>query len=240
MQKPLILSLTFAVVFTGCSAFKKSQTWQQVVDQRADQIAADTAKSGYPNRLHAVLAARNVEHKVVTYQYRYLTPLREEAVGSGQAVLYRDTTTPGAPWWATDDRASFPVWVPNGGVDQQVSFFLRHKAEVIAQHEFPAGGEGKAFDGAPAIAAPLAPTDSPARLAQARRVQPQRIARVAPRPATLAAATAKPVVLPGSLTSIEERFDKIFRTVHGTTFDPHSSLDRQKMAQMRATRSAEL
>lgn len=233
MHQPLILSLVAAIALTGCSAFRKSQTWQDVVDQRHDRVASGNSKAGYPDRIHAVLAARNVEHRIVTYQYRYQTRLREEAVGTGRMVLYRDAHTAESPWWVADESAAYPVWVPNGPVDRQVSFFLRHRAEVIEQQEFPAG-DGKSL--APASSDPMSP--DAALLAKARRPAPKLIARAQPRPAAPEPIAAGPDGRSEWLASMERNFDALFRARHGSAFDPRSSTDRQKMAQLRQLLSA--
>jgi hypothetical protein len=243
MHKSLFISLAFLVVLPGCSAFKKSQTWQQVVDNRADRLAA-AGKAGYPDKLHAVLAAQNVEHKIVTYQYRYKTRLREEAIGTGKAVLYRDTTTPESPWWAMDENTGFPVWVPNKSLDRQVSFFLRHDAEILAQQDFSGGSGGKSFDNAPQLTAPAA---TPRILAQTRKPDEKARRKARPMASAVVGATAGTSVSPGVrfawLTSLEHRFDEKFRATHGTDFDRNSSADRQKMVELRqalASRNEEI
>lgn len=240
MQKPLIVLLASALVLTGCSAFKKSQTWQRVVDSRNDRLADGTGKSTQADRLHAVLAAENVEHKIVTYQFRYRTRLREEAVGTGKAVIYRDTVTPDSPWWVMDENAAFPVWVPNENPDRQLSFYLRRNAEVLAQQDFPAGGSHKSFDAAPAIAAP---DSAPPMLARARKPATTVIARVKVKRADVEVLAAVPATrdVPAEVLDFaqpDRRFDALFRTTHGTRFDPRSSADRQKMVELRQTLTA--
>ena len=239
VHKPLFTAFTLVVVLTGCSAFKKSQAWQQVVDNRADRLAAGTAKSGYPDKLHAVLAAQNVEHKIITYQYRYKTRLREEAVGTGKAVLYRDPATPDSPWWAMDENTGFPVWVPNESHDRQMSFFLRHDAEILAQQDFPVGSGGKSFDAAPRLAVPGA---APAMFALTRKSGMNARAKAKPAaPAAIAVASeASDKAVPRSvwLASPESHFDEKFRAAHGTAFDRNSSADRQKMVQLRRALAA--
>ena len=100
----------------------------------------------YAARLHDVLSSHGVEHKVITYQYRYTTRLRDEAVGTRTAVIYRDTSSGTHQWWLKNDRLNKPVWLPNGELNRQVSFYLRRKAEVIEQKNYPAkGGSSKAM-----------------------------------------------------------------------------------------------
>lgn len=234
MHQPLFTALTLVALLTGCSAFKKSQTWQQVVDNRADRLAAGAGKSGYPDKLHAVLVAQNVEHKIITYQYRYKTRLREEAVGTGKAVLYRDPATPDSPWWAMDENTGFPVWVPNESLDRQMSFFLHHNAEILAREDFPVGSGGKSFDTAPRLAVPAA---APAMFAQMRKADMNPRAKAKPATPAAIAVTAGASDDSGQrsvwLASPESHFDEKFRAAHGTAFDRNSSADREKMVQLR-------
>jgi hypothetical protein len=145
MQKPLALSIAACLGLAGCNVFQKSETWNQAVRVRPAETARDPDPSNaYAAKLHAALAGRGVEHKVVVYQYRYTTRLREEAVGTRTAVIYRDDTNRRYPWWLKDDRLNNPFWLPNGNLDNQVSFYVRRKAEVIETKDYPPqGGSGK-------------------------------------------------------------------------------------------------
>lgn len=234
MKLSLFISSGLALTLVGCSAFKKSATWQKVVENRADRVAVrDGDTSRYPEHLHATLAAQNVEHKIVTYQYNYKNRQREEAVGVGRAVFYRDTTTPGSQWWAMDESRGFPVWVPDEGVERQVAFFARRNAQVVTQQVFPAGEGNKTFDTVPAMASPLAPAAAPARVARTtpRQTVPVSTADSVPPPPQPAAEDS--AARAEWLDSVERRFDDAFRSKHGTPFDRHSSTDRQKMALLR-------
>jgi hypothetical protein len=94
--------------------------------------------------MHRVLSDDAVEHKLVTYQYRYTTRLREEAIGTRTAVIYRDNHSPNYPWWLVDERTRKPVWLPNGDVQKQVQFYAQHHTEIVDVKEFPTGaGSGK-------------------------------------------------------------------------------------------------
>ncbi len=229
MKKPPIVPLAFAMVLTGCSAFKTSQTWQNVIDHRADRIATADGKSAYADRLHTVLAERNVEHKIVTYQFRYRTRLREEAVGAGTAVIYRDPATPKHPWWMIDENTAVPVWVPNGQPDRQLSFFLRRNAEVLGHTHF-APGDGKSFDAAPSVGAPVASSPYFAKRAASGARMIARGKSTGGRLEVVAAAPEHTAPAPSARPDI--RFDALFRTTHGTPFDPRSSADRQKMVEL--------
>jgi hypothetical protein len=169
MLKPLSLSLAVAVTLTGCAAFRKSQTWEKVVENRSDRIAA--RGGDYTNELHKVLTSDNVEHKVVTYEYRYRTRLREEAVDTRTAVIYRDATTPNYPWWIMDEHLSTPRWLPNGEVDRQVQFFIGAPAQVLTRQDFPGDGSGssKATEHARRSAFLLARSNRPAPVQRSSR-----------------------------------------------------------------------
>ncbi|MDB6150514.1 MAG: hypothetical protein JWQ44_1962 [Chthoniobacter sp.] len=154
MHPSIYLSLIVALACTGCSVFQKSQTWQKVIDTRTERTAG--GGEAYNDQLHQTLASENVEHKVITYQYRYKTRLREDAVGTGTAVIYRDSTNPSNPWWIMDEHLAAPVWLPNEDVDRQVKFYLRRDAQVLAQQDYPAGDRSKEATEQPAMAAPSA------------------------------------------------------------------------------------
>jgi len=147
LQKPLALSIALCLGLSGCQVFDKSETWETVMQVRPGQSVRDPDPShAYASRLHAALASRGIEHKVITYQYRYTTRLREEAVGTRTAVIYRDASSGAHQWWLKDDRLNKPVWLPNGELNRQVSFYLRRKAEVIEEKNYPAkGGSSKAM-----------------------------------------------------------------------------------------------
>jgi hypothetical protein len=141
MLKPLLTAL-ICCLFSGCAAFTTSQTWQKVVHVRPDSFSdqADTSDA-YAAKLHRVLKAASVDHKVVTYEYHYLTCLREEAVGTHTAVLYRDNIDPKNPWWLMEDRLAKPVWVSGDHLDDQVAFYIHHHVDVVNEKDFPANGE---------------------------------------------------------------------------------------------------
>ena len=145
MQKPLALTIAACLGLTGCHVFEKSETWSQVVSVRPGEAAFDPDPShAYAAKLHAALAARGVEHKVVVYQYHYTTRLNEEALGTRTAVVYRDDTDASYPWWLKDERVNNPFWLPNGDLNKQISFYIRRNAEVIETKDYPArGGSGK-------------------------------------------------------------------------------------------------
>jgi hypothetical protein len=228
----LIPALLVVITLCGCQVFRRSDTWAKVTEVRVDTRSSHDPSSAYADELHRTLASERVEHKIVTYQYRYTTRLREEAVATRTAVIYRDQNTPGYPWWLMDDRTGKPVWLPNGDVQKQVQFYLRDRAEVVELREFASDGStsGKATVSDSA-------TERPGVLARIGRS----ISRVAgrSRPANererreefLRARTG---IEEQAIASVsEEQLAKLFREKHGTTYDPASSLDREKMAALR-------
>jgi hypothetical protein len=268
MQKQISLSLAVALTLTGCSVFKKSQTWEKVTKAKPDVRAEADPSKAYASQLHRELAKDNVEHKVVTYQYRYRTRLREEAVGVRTAVVYKDNTNPNNPWWIMDERLGKPVWLPNDQLDKQVAFYLRRNAEIVEQHDFTSPGSGDEIRTAPAAApaqsvaiaratrarqSPNAPVTVIAR-AKAQPVKSQSVAAPEPLSAVVA---IEPLPAPpqdrvpwirparfapsgpsASASGIEPSAapadaSELFREKHGTTYDPASHLDREKMQLLR-------
>lgn len=253
MQKPLALSIAVCLGFTGCQVFERSEAWEQAVRTRPAETWRDPDPSrAYAAKLHRVLADRGIEHKVVTYQFRYTTRLREEAVGTRTAVIYRDTRPSKFPWWLKDDRRHLPFWLPNGSLDRQVSFYIRRPAEIIEEKSYPAGGSsGKA------VAAKAAPRPSFAKVTAPLRknaaTKPAKSQAPAPRsffqpaasetPATFQAATSwapPPALEPNepatAPTTRDAQAEKLFRAKHGTPFNPASAMDRRKMEELKQGR----
>lgn len=129
MQKLTLFGL--AVLFTGCQAFKKSDTWSKVTAHRVDTRGASDPSRIYAEDLSRELVASQVEHRVVTYQYRYRPRLREEALAQQTAVIYKDPTRPEHPWWLKDHLTSRPVWLPNVELSRQVAFYAQRDIEVV-------------------------------------------------------------------------------------------------------------
>ncbi|MEA3209984.1 MAG: hypothetical protein QOE70_3041 [Chthoniobacter sp.] len=181
MHKPISVSLVVALTLSGCSAFQTSPTWKKVVETRAGHAPTTEPDPAYADRLHRVLASDQVEHKVVTYQFRYQTALREEAVGTGTAVVYRDATTPSYPWWLMDETLTAPVWLPNGEVARQLSFFLHHQASVISEQDFGGGELPDKAVAVPRVAKANSPVPRRAPVTLAARVKPQPAPAAAPK-----------------------------------------------------------
>jgi hypothetical protein len=142
MLKPHFLALISCLGFSGCGAFAASQTWQKVVQTRPDSFSDGTDTSAaYAAKLHRVLRAASVDHKVVTYEYHYPTRFyHEEALGTHTAVIYRDNINPNNPWWLMEDRLAKPVWVSGEHSEDQVAFYIQEQVHVVNEKDFPASG----------------------------------------------------------------------------------------------------
>jgi len=252
MQKPYSLALAVCLALTACEGSKQKTTWEKVKETKPDKVAKSGDRSeSYTNKLHQVLKADKVEHKLVTYQYRYKTRMRDDAVGTHSAVIYKDNTNPANPWWLMDDRLGKPVWLPGQDVNKQVAFYLRRKAEVLEQKDF-SGDEPEITAIQIAKRTPVVPTGGPAvtRIAKVSkapaRVTLARTQPIAPapqpesipfvRPARFAPA-AQEVQIPFTPPAAAEGgYDDIFRRAHGTDYDPSSPVDRRKMETIKHAR----
>jgi hypothetical protein len=221
MPKLAFLALAVLVPLTGCQMFKRSPAWATVTKARIETRGASDPSKTYATGLSRELAAQHVEHKVVTYQYRYRTRLREEAVATRSAVLYKDPTNPANPWWLKDDLNTRPIWLPNGAPEKQIAFYIRREADVV--REMP-DGEAKEIVGErlPAVETRLART-RPAKPALKTWDVPTRLV-----------ATFAPVDQAPSTAPRRTDWTQIFRAQHATSFDPASPVDRAKMERVLA------
>ena len=240
MKTPCSLVLAASLALAACEGSKQKTTWEKVRDTRPDKVAAADPGEAYADKLHKMLTTEKVEHKVVTYQYRYQTRMRDEAVGTHSAVLYKDNSDPRNPWWLVDERTGKPVWLPGEDVNTQVGFYLRRTAQVVEQKQFPVG-EPQAAEtmiakntpvvrpGEPAVTRIAKVQKAPVRETAVAQAAPQAESSPAVRPAHSGAA---PHDLPIPFTKpepAESRYDNVFRRAHGTDYDPSSPLDRRKM-----------
>jgi hypothetical protein len=169
--------------------------------------------------------------------------MRDEAVGTHAAVLYKDNSDPQNPWWLVNERTGKPVWLPGQDVNKQVAFYLRRNAQVLEQKQFT-GGEPQATETMVAKHTPVVPAGEPAvtRIAKAKKapVRETAVAHAAPptqpaesvpfiRPARFAPAThGLPIPFTNPVPA-EPHYDDVFRRAHGTDYDPSSPIDRRKM-----------
>ena len=243
MKKPCTLALAVGLTLAACEGPKQKTTWQKVTETKPDKVAAADPGEAYTNKLHKMLTAEKVQHKVVTYQYRYETRMRDQAVGTHSAVLYKDDSNPQNPWWLMDERLGKPVWLPGQDVNQQVAFYLRRQAQVVEQKEFT-GGEPQAAGTMIAKNTPVVPPGEPAvtRIAKVKKapVRETAVAQAAPpapqpeaapfvRPARFAPATHEVTIPFTNPAPGDSRYDDVFRRAHGTDYDPASPIDRRKM-----------
>ena len=157
MNKPCSLALAMCLTLTACNGSKQKSTWQKVRETKPDKVAATADPSAaYTKKLNKVLNEHKVEHKVATYHYRYKTRLREDAVGTHSAVIYKDNSDPENPWWLVNERTGKPVWLPGQDLNQQVSFYPRRKAEVTEEKVF-SGGKPQSTETMVAKATPATP-----------------------------------------------------------------------------------
>ena len=246
MNKPHSLALAVCLTLAACEGSKQKTTWQKVIETKPDKATAANTDRGeaYTDKLHKLLTTEKVEHKVVTYQYRYQTRMRDEAVGTLQAVLYKDNSDPHNPWWLMDERLGKPVWLPGEDVNKQVGFYLRRTAQVVEQKQFT-GGEPQVVDvmiakntkpvvpaGEPAVTRIAKAKPAPARetaVAQAAAPAPQAEPVPFIRPARFGPATHDVQIPFTSPAPAESHYDDVFRRAHGTEYDPESPIDRRKM-----------
>ena len=256
MQKSISLSLAVCLTLTGCSVFRRSGTWATVTSTRVNTRGEADPSKAYAEHLSRTLRTASVEHKVVTYQYRYRTRLREESIGTRTAVVYRDNNNPNNPWWLMDERLNKPVWLPGQDLNKQVAFYLRDDAEVVESRDIHGADENKSMLAlahrpkaqpmreleATGIArlAPLqrhersrqlfahAPMKKPAAapFLVARADEPRTWLRPA-RFAPVAPTVPAPAYVPAP--PVNDSFDTMFRARHGTAFDVASVVDRRKM-----------
>lgn len=240
MKISLSIALAASLALCGCAILHRSPTWDAVVKSRShySDAGSASAKDGYIQHLHQVLSDARVPHKIVTYQFHYHNAYREEAVDTTTAILYQDDTTARNPWWAMDEYRAVPVWLPSWELDAQLEFFARHPVEIVAVKDY-------AF------------TQPPRLRVSVEKPQPaHRLVASVPKPrkqrSTFAASVPKrhsapPTQAPASefatdpLTALtlsghpasDPHADALFRSAHGTAFDPGSSVDRQKMDELR-------
>ena len=141
MSKPLAFSIAACLAFSGCQIFHKSPTWDKVVHTRIALPREGDNSMTFAEGLHHELKADRVEHKIVTYQYRFRSRLREDATAERTAVIYRDDSNPTYPWWLKDESSGRPVWLPNGSVEQQIRFYVGRDVQI--QDPGHLSGDGK-------------------------------------------------------------------------------------------------
>jgi hypothetical protein len=262
MNKPCSITLAACLALTACNGSKQKSTWQKVRETKPDKVQASAdPNEAYTRKLNKVLNENKVEHKVVTYQYRYKTRMREDAVGTHSAIIYKDNSDPENPWWLVNERTGKPIWLPGQDVNKQVSFYLRRKAEVTDEKVF-SGGEPQSTETMVAKHTPPQPVvpDASADFTRIAKVKKQPAPRRAPAPTAAPTQTAiakaaapaettqflRPEQFQGAPNEVAIPFTKPtpvdgqlgdqFRRAHGTEYDPASPIDRRKMEALKEAR----
>lgn len=231
MKTPFFIVLAASLALSGCAIFERSPAWDTVVKSRS-QYSGDRGSAtngGYINHLHRVLSDAGIEHKIVTYQFHYRNAYREDSVQTAVAILYRDDTTSRNPWWVMDEYRNVPVWLPNWELDAQLEFFIHRDVEVL---------EVKEYVNASRRSSPAIKSRHSAKqvVASAGKPGKQRSAVASAKKGTAPKSAQRPAAndpltaasLSGA-SAADARAAEVFRSTHGTPFDPGSSVDRQKM-----------
>ena len=137
MHKFALLATT-ALLLAGCEAPQQSRTWETVKTVRHVGPFVKEPAAAYAEKLHTALQGARIEHKVVTFKFRYRSRLLLNREGEETAVIYRDPATPANPWWLMSERLFSPVWLPTQPVATQVSFYVSRPATVVKVEEFSA------------------------------------------------------------------------------------------------------
>lgn len=137
MHKFALLTATAALFLAGCEAPRHSRTWETVKAVRHVGPFVKDPAVAYAEKLHKALQSTRVEHRVVTFKFRYRSRLLLNREGEETAVIYRDPATPAHPWWLMSERLFSPVWLPTQPLASQVAFYVRRPATVVSLDEFP-------------------------------------------------------------------------------------------------------
>ena len=137
MQKLALLAAT-TLLLAGCETPRPSRTWETVKAVRHTGPFVENPAAAYAEKLHATLQTAHVEHKVVTFKFRYRSRLLLHREGEETAVVYRDPATPAQPWWLMSERLCTPVWLPTKPLASQVAFHVRRPATLVKVETFPA------------------------------------------------------------------------------------------------------
>ncbi len=132
MSKPIFIALSACLCLTGCQLFQKSPAWEKVVHTRIPITPNADVSMNYAQNLRRELHADGIESKVVTYQFRFRAPLRDDETLQRSAVIYRDNTNAKYPWWLKDETSNRPVWLPNADIATQVRFYIGHDVEILS------------------------------------------------------------------------------------------------------------
>jgi hypothetical protein len=137
MHKLLAFAIGLVAALSGCSATQKTQTWATVKAVRHPQPGIPDRARAFAGELHTTLAHSGVEHKIVTFTFRYSGKYDMNRLAESTAVIYRDSGTPAHPWWLIDEDLSNPLWLPTESPQCQIGFRLHRPATIVKVEEFP-------------------------------------------------------------------------------------------------------
>ena len=139
MHKRNTLTAGIAIFLAGCQPTQNSRTWEAVKAAPHIGPGVPHRTAVYAQQLHKTLQRAGVEHKVVTFRFKYPSILKIDRVGEDVAVIYKDAGTPDHPWWLMAEYLWNPVWLPSGAVRRQVDFYVRRPASIVSVAEFRIG-----------------------------------------------------------------------------------------------------
>ncbi|MEQ1851304.1 MAG: hypothetical protein ABMA01_06895, partial [Chthoniobacteraceae bacterium] len=116
-----------------------SKTWKTVKSVPKTGPAVEDRSGNYAERLHKMLQQAGIEHKVVTFTFRYPTSMMVDAPAQDTAVIYRDAASPDHPWWLAAESLWSPMWLPTQSLGRQIDFYLARPSAVVSVAEYPAG-----------------------------------------------------------------------------------------------------
>ena len=143
MHQLAVLTAATALLLASCEAPHQSRTWETVKAVRHSGPFTKEPAAAYAGKLHTALQNARVEHKVVTFKFRYRSRLLLNREGEETAVIYRDPATPRHPWWLMAERLSRPLWLPTAPVASQAAFYLTRPVTIVKVEDYPANAGKK-------------------------------------------------------------------------------------------------
>ena len=228
MMKSVAPCVALCLLLAGCAVCRRSDTWARVTEVRRNACC----QADYLPAVHRELSARGVPHKMVTYNYPFSDRRHVRVDGTCTAIVYRDEIDPAHPWWLTDERMTMPVWLPNGDLGEQVTFYARGPAEIVTVKHF--GSDGKSSIAADSRQLREDRTMVTARSSMFRIGERRSVARVDGSDAAHHAPAfrnGQPTLRRAQVAAPkpDSADEKMFRRRHGTPFDRASMIDRAKL-----------
>lgn len=129
---------------TGCQMTAPSKTWETVKSVPRTGPGVKDRPGTYAERLHKLLQQAGIEHKIVTFTFRYPTSMMVDAPTQDTAVIYKDTASPEHPWWLAAESLWSPMWLPTQSLGRQIDFYLARPSAVVSVAEYPAAATAPA------------------------------------------------------------------------------------------------